>query len=407
MKRSLSISILINVFLIALLFAIVLLAYQYRLIPFYTSTHNSISDISESYSEDSISFNIVADNLEIPWSMIFINNDQLLVTERPGRIQQVSLASGEQKTILDLTDTVVSIGEAGLMSIVKDPDFQNNKLIYIYHTYNNNAGDILLKVAKYKYENENLIFDKDVISDIPSGRIHSGGAMAVGPDEMLYITTGDIASPELAQNLNSLAGKTLRLDLDGNIPEDNPFVISTGNSEGIACTENTRCEIWSYGHRNAQGLDWHPVTLELYQSEHGPSGFDGGTGMDEINLIRRGQNYGWPIIRGNETKKGMQTPLVEYTPAIAPAAAVFYPHNNFMDLENRLLVAALRGQAIIVLEIDGERINEQYRLVDDSFGRIRAIQIGPDENIYFSTSNRDGRGQIQRADDKIIQITIN
>ncbi len=286
--------------LIIMLALIVGILFKYDLIPFFSNTNNSIykTDSLESLGLEEIKTEVIASGLEVPWSIVFPSENTILVTERSGRVRIIKDGILLEKPAIDLTSEVVSVGEAGLMSMELDPDFTENSYTYIYHTYRLGT-EVMLKVVRYEYNQDRLINPLVLINDIPSGTNHSGGELGFGPDGKLYITTGDISKADLAQDLSSLARKTLKINKDGSIPNDNPFVNE----------ENARDEIWSYGHRNAQGLDWHPLTFEMYQSEHGPSGFDGGVGQDEINLVQRGQNYGWPVIRGSETAENMFTPI--------------------------------------------------------------------------------------------------
>ncbi|MCA9385338.1 PQQ-dependent sugar dehydrogenase [Candidatus Dojkabacteria bacterium] len=341
---------------------------------------------------------VVAENLEIPWALVFLPNEELLVTERSGYISHIT-SEGIASRIFDLSAEIVNQGESGLLSMIKDPAFEENQFIYIYRSYKNLDNETRVRVDRYRYEAMNFYDKETIIEDIPAGSYHSSGEMAFGPDGFLYITTGDAAEKELAQDGLSLAGKTLRLNSDGSIPENNPFVEDA----------SIRNEIWTLGHRNAQGIDWHPSTGQMFQSEHGPSGFDGGSGRDEINLIQNGKNYGWPDITGLEEKEGMESPLIEFTPAIAPGSIAFYDGDMFPEYQNKLLLAALRGQTVLIVDITDEggfnptaAISEI--LIDDSYGRIREIQIADDGSIYFTTSNRDGRGDIRQGDDKIYRI---
>ncbi|MGH9882396.1 MAG: PQQ-dependent sugar dehydrogenase, partial [Pyrinomonadaceae bacterium] len=210
----------------------------------------------------------------------------------------------------------------------------------------------------------------------------------------LYITTGDATERALAQRLDSLAGKTLRLNDDGTVPTDNPFVGQ----------QNARAEIWSYGHRNAQGMDWQPGSDLMFQTEHGPSGFDGPGGGDEVNIVERGKNYGWPLIHHKETRPGLESPLLEYTPACAPASGMFYRGSGFPQFRGNFFFGCLRGQRIIRVVLDGRRVVSQENLLEGKYGRIREVAEGPDGAIYFSTSNRDGRGSPASDDDRIIRL---
>ena len=198
----------------------------------------------------------------------------------------------------------------------------------------------------------------------------------------------------LAQRLDSFAGKTLRLNDDGTVPPDNPFVGQNG----------ARPEIWSYGHRNAQGLDWQPGTNLMFQTEHGPSGFDGPEGGDEVNIVEKGKNYGWPVIHHRQTGEGMEAPLLEYTPACAPASAAFYRGSVFPQFRGNFFFGCLRGTRIIRVVLDGRRVVSQENLLEKRYGRIREVAEGPDGYLYFSTSNRDGRGSPASDDDRIIRL---
>ncbi|HKP12649.1 MAG TPA: PQQ-dependent sugar dehydrogenase, partial [Blastocatellia bacterium] len=207
------------------------------------------------------------------------------------------------------------------------------------------------------------------------------------------VTTGDATQRQLAQKLDSLAGKTLRLNDDGSVPQDNPFV----GQQGV------RPEIWSTGHRNAQGMDWQPGSNLMFQTEHGPSGFDGPGGGDEVNIVERGKNYGWPLIHHTATREGLEAPLLEYTPAVAPASGMFYRGSAFPEFRGNFFFGCLRGQCLVRVVLDGRRVVSQERLLRD-YGRIRDVAEGPDGAIYFSTSNRDGRGRAASGDDRILRL---
>ena len=185
----------------------------------------------------------------------------------------------------------------------------------------------------------------------------------------------------------------MRLNEDGTIPADNPFV---GD-------KNYRSEIWTLGHRNAQGLAWSSDGL-MFQTEHGPSGFDGEGGGDEVNIVERGKNYGWAEISHKETKDGLISPLLEYTPACAPASAMFHDGKSFPQVKGNFFFGCLREKKIIRVVLDGRRVVRQEDLLKDVYGRIREMAEAPDGAIYFSTSNRDGRGDANEADDKILRI---
>ena len=201
-----------------------------------------------------------------------------------------------------------------------------------------------------------------IIENIPAAQYHAGCRIRFGPDGKLYVTTGDATKRELAQKLDSLAGKTLRLNDDGTVPEDNPFV-------GQA---NTRPEIWSYGHRNAQGMDWQPGSGLMFQTEHGPSGFDGPSGGDEVNIVEKAKNYGWPLVHHKETREGLEAPLLEYTPSCAPASGMFYRGAAFPNFKGNYFFGCLRGEGMVRVVLDGRRVVSQEILIS-KYGRIREM----------------------------------
>jgi aldose sugar dehydrogenase len=298
-----------------------------------------------------------------------------------------------QSEALYTVPDVEPTGESGLMDISLHPQFASNHYVYIAYAYN--TGRQLLKVVRYVEDGKTLKQDKIVIDQIPAAQFHAGCRARFGPDGKLYITTGDATERELAQRLDSLAGKTLRLNDDGSVPSDNPFVDQ----------QAARPEIWSYGHRNAQGMDWQPGTNLMFQTEHGPSGFDGPGGGDEVNIVERGKNYGWPTIHHRESRPGLESPLLEYTPACAPASALFYRGSTFPSFRGNFFFGCLRGERIIRVTLDGRKVVSQENLLQEKYGRIREMAEGPDGAIYFSTSNRDGRGKPASDDDRIIRLS--
>ncbi len=330
----------------------------------------------------------VARNLEVPWDIEFTSNNRFLVTERGGRIRvyEDQLKSEPWLVIDDVGDQ----GEAGLMGMALDTDYASNKYVYVCYAYEdeNSLKDRVLRIVD---QGETGAIDQVIIEDIPAAIFHAGCRLAFGPDDKLYITTGDARNGNLAQETSSLAGKILRINSDGSIPVDNPL---------------TNSPVWTWGHRNPQGIAWHPATEEMYETEHGPSGNDGPGGGDEINRIVKGSNYGWPVVHHEETREGMKDPLVTFTPAEAPGSALFYKSDRLPQWTNKLLFGALRGEGIMVAAIDQENPDRiaGYEKLDISVGRIRDVQESPDGLVYFSTSNQDGRGTLRSGDDKIFRI---
>lgn len=315
---------------------------------------------------------VIAENLQIPWEIVFLPENKILVTERPGTVKILT----PDKTLKEYKiKEVFHYGEGGLLGAAKHPEFEKNRFVYLYLTYKKN-GEILNKVNRYKLENDKLIFDKTIIDNIKGAIYHDGGRIQFGPDGYLYITTGDAGKPTLAQDTKNLSGKILRIKDDGSIPKDNPF----GNA------------VYSYGHRNPQGLAWDK-NGQLWITEHGPSGIQ--SGFDEINKIVKGGNYGWPEILGDEEKEGMIKPIVHSgaDETWAPAGAVFY--------KDYLIFAGLRGSSLYRFNPKTKEVKAFFK---NQFGRLRAVVLGPDGYIYVSTSNTDGRGKPREGDDKIIKI---
>jgi glucose/arabinose dehydrogenase len=333
----------------------------------------------------------VLGGLEVPWSIVFAPDGRMIFAERGGRVrvyENGKLRSEPLATISDVEPT----GESGLMGLTLHPQFATNHLLYLSYAYS--GGEQLVRVVRFRETGSALVERKLIIENIPAAQYHAGCRLRFGPDGKLYITTGDATERALAQKLDSLAGKTLRLNDDGSVPQDNPFVGQAG----------ARPEIWSYGHRNAQGLDWQPETNLMFQTEHGPSGFDGPGGGDEVNIVERGKNYGWPIIHHTQSRAGLESPLLEYTPAVAPASGTFYRGTAFPQFRGNFFFGGLRGETLIRVVLDGRRVVSQERLLNKQYGRIRDVAEGPDGSLYFSTSNRDGRGSPAKDDDRIMRL---
>jgi aldose sugar dehydrogenase len=330
----------------------------------------------------------VAGGLEVPWSIVWAPDGRMIFTERPGRVRVI-----ENKTLrpqpLFVVPDVESSGESGLMSVALHPQFSSNHFLYLSYAY---ARD-KVRVVRYREAPEGFIDRKVIIEDIPAAQFHAGCRIRFGPDGKLYVTTGDATKRELAQKLDSLAGKTLRLNDDGTVPQDNPFVGQQG----------ARPEIWTLGHRNAQGMDWQPGSNLMFQTEHGPSGFDGPGGGDEVNIVERGKNYGWPLIHHKQTREGLESPLLEYTPACAPASGTFYRGNAFPSFKGNFFFGCLHGEVLHHVVLDGRRVVSDEEMIKD-YGRIRDVAEGPDGFLYFSTSNRDGRGKPATDDDRIMRV---
>ena len=347
-------------------------------------------------AKDQVSFRVetVIANLEVPWSIVWAPDGRMFFTERIGRVRIYENGKLRPAPLFTVPD-VEQTGESGLMSIALHPQFASNHLLYLSYAYK--GQDQNVRVVRYR-ETENGLTDRLVIiENIPAAQYHAGCRLRFGPDNKLYITTGDATKRELAQRLDSIAGKILRLNDDGTVPADNPFVGQ----------QNARPEIWSYGHRNSQGIDWQPGTDLLFETEHGPSGFDGPGGGDEVNIVEKGKNYGWPVIHHTQTHPGMESPLLEYTPACAPASGMFYRGAQFSQFRGNFFFGCLKGVRIIRVILDGRSVVRQENLLEGKYGRIRDVAEGPDGYLYFSTSNTDGRGSPAADDDRIIRLVPN
>jgi glucose/arabinose dehydrogenase len=333
----------------------------------------------------------VVGGLEVPWSIVFTPDGRMIFTERPGRVRVFENGKLRSEPLAAIPD-VEPTGESGLMGLTLHPQFATNHLLYLSYAYS--AGEKFVRVVRFRETGNALVERKLIIENLPAAQYHAGCRLRFGPDSKLYITTGDATERNLAQKLDSLAGKTLRLNDDGTVPPDNPFVGQQG----------ARPEIWSYGHRNSQGLDWQPGTNLMFQTEHGPSGFDGPGGGDEVNIVERGKNYGWPTIHHTQAREGLESPLLEYTPAVAPASGTFYRGAAFPQFRGNFFFGCLRGEALMRVVLEGRRVVSQERLLDKQYGRIRDVTEGPDGALYFSTSNRDGRGSPAQDDDRIMRL---
>ena len=325
----------------------------------------------------------VASNLEVPWAIAFAPDGRLFVTERPGRVRILDLAASASDVALTLDD-VFRQGEAGLLGLALAPDFAATRHVFLYYTaaVGNSAVN---RIVRYREVGGRLGERAVLLDNIPAATIHDGGRLRFGPDGLLYATAGDAANSALAQDPASVAGKFLRLERDGTTPRGNPF----------------GSPVFSWGHRNPQGFDWHPGTGEIWATEHG------NTGNDEINVVRAGTNYGWPTIEAGQTFPNMEAPLTSFSPSIAPSGAAFYQGARFPQFAGNLFAATLRGTHLLRLVVDAQarRVTRQERLLDGTLGRLREVAIGPDGFIYVTTNNRDGRGSPAAADDRIVRLS--
>lgn len=312
----------------------------------------------------------VLDRSGVIWGFDFLPDNQVIFTVRSGQMHILNLNTLDTTRVRGLP-SIRSNGEGGLLDLKLHPDFENNNLVYFCYTPSNGRA-IALSRARLNgsnLENEERIF---ITQDTNSASIHFGCRLLFQDSDHLYLTIGDQAQPSEAQSLDSHLGKILRLRSDGSIPSDNPFASAT----------DALPEVWSLGHRNPQGLAIRPGTNELYSSEHGP------TGGDELNVIRPGENYGWPLVTKGEpagelgqSAPGFVDPITFWTPAIAPAGITFF--------RDQLYIATLRGRHIRRLSISGNEVVTQESFNQEGNPRIRHVSVSPDGLLYFSTD--DGR----------------
>jgi len=338
------------------------------------------------------SIDVLIKGLDTPWAIDFAPDGRIFITERGGRIRV--LERGHLRPDPWMTLDVASSGEAGLLGLALDPRFAQNFFLYVAYTYRTASGKMQNRLVRLREDAKSGKgqLDKVLIDNVAAANNHDGGRVKFGPDGKLYWSMGDAQESPRAQNLSSLNGKILRLNPDGSIPKDNPFANSY---------------VYSYGHRNPQGLAWQRKTGRLYATEHGPSGFQGCC-RDEVNFIEPGKNYGWPEVRGDETREGMIPSVIHAgtSETWAPAGASFATRGPWAG---SLLFTGLRGQTLYRLPLDpndprkaGLLERHFYR----RFGRLRDVVEGPDGNLYLLTSNRDGRGSPVEDDDRIIRINL-
>ncbi|MGE7795203.1 PQQ-dependent sugar dehydrogenase [Lysinibacillus fusiformis] len=313
---------------------------------------------------------IIAEQLRTPWS-IEKSDTALYVTERPGNIVKIMEGEVERQQVL-LKKELSTAPEAGLLGFVLAPDFTTTHIAYAYYTYEEGSTQfnrvVTLTLIDNKWQETDLLIDR-----IQSGTYHHGGRLKIGPDRKLYVTVGDATQPSLAQDLDALEGKILRFNLDGSIPNDNPF---------------PRSYVYSYGHRNPQGLAW-ATDGTMYASEHGNAA------NDEINIIEKGKNYGWPLIEGIDKQQHMVTPL------FTSGSAKTWAPSGIAVVDDQLYAAALRGTAVLTFDAN---MKKQDVLLSE-FGRIRDVFMDG-SYLYFISNNTDGRGNPQPDDDKLYRIPL-
>ncbi len=320
---------------------------------------------------------VVVGGLEVPWALAFASDGRLFITERPGRIRV--FVDGRLAPQPLATLPVAARGEGGLMGLALDPEFAKTGRMFVCYTMSK-RGSLVNRLAVLTLHEGRAGDERVLVDDIPGATVHDGCRVKFGPDDKLYVTTGDAAEPRLAQRLDSLAGKILRLNADGSVPGDNPF---------------PRSPVYTLGHRNPQGLAWDAAG-RLFASEHGPSGFPGG--HDELNLIRAGRNYGWPEVYGRGGQANFEDPVLE-------SGLRTWAPSGMAITGGFAYIAALRGEQLlrVGLAADGS-VAGVSALLAGAYGRLRDVVVGPDGALYVATSNRNGRGSPGRDDDRILRL---
>jgi len=330
----------------------------------------------------------VAEGLDHPWGFEFLPDGRILVTERDGRMRIVSTDGRLSQPVAGVPE-VFAQGQGGLLDVALAPDFETSGTIYFSFSEPRRDGNgtavararLNADVSPPRLEDVQVIFHQQPSYD---GNVHFGSRIVPTPDGKLFVTLGERFQMRYAQDLSRHWGKVVRINADGSVPDDNPFV----------GREGARSEIWSYGHRNPQAAALHPETGELWIVDHGPRG------GDEVNVVRKGLNYGWPVINygrhytGEEIPKrreGMEQPLYYWDPSIAPSGMAFYTADRAPQWRGNLFVGALAGRHLARLVLDGEQVTAEERLLTDLNQRIRDVKQGPDGAIYVATDSARGR----------------
>ena len=331
----------------------------------------------------------VVSGLRVPWGLAFLPGGDLLVTERAGRLRLVRGGTLVERPVATLQtgDTA----EGGLLGLALHPDFAANRLVYLYVTApdGNRVERWTLSDDGASAERERVIFD-----GIAASKYHNGGRLRFGPDGMLYVGTGDARDPERSRDAGTPNGALLRLTPDGAVPADNPTPGSPVYVSGI---------------RNTQGWDWPDASdaRALWITDHGPSGDTGRRGHDEVNVASAGDDLGWPAIYGCEEQAGLVTPALTWEKAAPPGGAAVYTGEAIPEWKGSLLIGTLGSRHLQRVQIEDGRVvqHEGYFSGDDGFGRLREVTMGPDGDLYVTTSNCDGRGTCPDGGDQILRIT--
>ena len=344
------------------------------------------------------------EGLEAIWSLQFAADGRLFLTEKFGRVRVVSPAGQLQPAPWIAVEVMREGGEGGLMGLALHPRFPREPWVYLmYTTYK--QGRAVNRVSRVREAEGRGASEQILLDDLPAALNHNGGRLIFGPDGMLYVSAGDAYHPMDAQDLSSPGGAILRLTPEGRVPPDNPWPANP---------------IWAYGLRNPNGLAFRPRTGALFAGDHGPTSEWGPPRIadrDELNLIEKGANYGWPLVVGAAGQRGMRDPLLSWIPSTPPGALLFYDADLLPFLKGDLLYSTLAGQALLRIRFQDPGNPNKVTAIErwfntgprgsSTYGRLRAMTVGPDGAIYVGTSNRDGRGAPRSGDDRILRIRPN
>lgn len=335
---------------------------------------------------------MVARGLEVPWSVAFLPEGDLLVSERPGRVRVVTMAGELREPVA--TPDITSSSEGGLLGLALHPSFEENGLFYVYLTASSGGVDVN-RVERYTLsaDRTTATFDKVILDGIFAAQFHDGGRLRFGPDGMLYIGTGDGREPDRSRDPADPAGKILRVTPEGEVPSDNPIPGKAAFILGI---------------RNTQGFDWLDSGTMVI-TDHGPTGeYEGRTGHDEVNFAKGGDDLGWPTVYACEAKSGFVAPSMTWKQAMPPGGAALYRGTAISEWQGALLIGSLKGEHLQLVRFDADdphKVTEHEVYLAGAHGRLRDVVMGPDGDLYVTTSNCDGRGNCPSDQDAILRIT--
>ncbi|WP_079702288.1 PQQ-dependent sugar dehydrogenase [Daejeonella lutea] len=339
----------------------------------YGGCKKSSNDPEPVLTDATIDIQVLSQNLTLPWEITWGPDNMIWMTERGGRISRVNPGTGAVTNVITIPD-VKATGEGGLLGMAIHPSFTANPHVFVVYNYDK-AGTYTEKVVRYTYNGSTLTSPTIILDNIPASNIHNGSRLLISSDLKLYITTGDASNQPSAQNLTSTSGKILRINLDGTIPSDNPIA---GNP------------VWSFGHRNPQGLVF--ANDKLYSSEHGPDK------DDEVNIILKNRNFGWPTVNGLCDENGEQSfctannvaqPIIRWTPTLAVSGMDFYNNNAIPQWKNSLILATLKDETLYQLRLNaaGDKVDESKKLISGTYGRLRDVCVSPEGKVFVATSN--------------------